>query len=38
MLDVLVLVCLALMQGWLLGSLQSYLGDDPVQTDDDLVE
>jgi hypothetical protein len=38
MLDVLVLVCLALAQGWLLGSLQVYLGDEPVQTDDDLVE
>lgn len=38
MLDVLVLVCLALMQGWILGSMQACLGDDPVQADDDLVE
>ena len=38
MLDVLVLVCLALAQGWLLCSMQACLGEEPVQSPDDLVE
>ena len=36
--DVIVLLSLALAQGWLLGSLNAYMGENRVQMPDDLVE